>query len=104
MTGELGMAVLQQHPHIANAVLHINSTIGTLTGSQVLWLTGHTYYFQLLRLLTSALVCCMVAVFNFFSFLFWVSTPVLLSSPVSSPSFTPKPHVHEYLLTPLQLF
>lgn len=50
MTGELGMAVLQQHPHIANAVLHINSTIGTLTGSQVLWLTGHTYYFQLLRL------------------------------------------------------
>lgn len=70
MTGELGMAVLQQHPHIANAVLHINSTIGTLTGSQVLWLTGHTYYFQLLRLLTSALMCCMVAVFNFFFFNF----------------------------------
>lgn len=66
MTGELGMAVLQQHPHIANAVLHINSTIGTLTGSQVLGLTDHTYYFQLLRLLTSALKCCMVAVFNFF--------------------------------------
>lgn len=70
MTGELGMAVLQQHPHIANAVLHINSTIGTLTGSQVLWLTGHTYYFQLLRLLTSALVCCMVAVFNYYFFNF----------------------------------
>lgn len=40
MTGELDMAISQQLPHISNAVLHPNSTTGTMTGSQVLWLAG----------------------------------------------------------------
>lgn len=67
-------------PCISNAVLHPNSTTGTLTASQVLWPTDCTYYLQRLRLLTNALMCCMLALL-----IVWPGKSVLLSSPSLSP-------------------
>lgn len=78
MTGELDVAVSQQLPRISNAVLHPNSTTGTTTGSQVLWLADCTDYLQWLRPLTNALMCCVLALL-----LVWPEKSVLLSSQVS---------------------
>lgn len=65
---------------ISNAVLHPNSTTGALTGSQVLWPADYTYYLRRLRLLTNALMCCMLALL-----LVWPGKSVSLSSQVSLP-------------------
>ena len=59
-----------------------------MTESQVLWPADCTYYLQLLRLLTNALMCCILALL-----LVWPGKSVLLSSQVSLPIIYSKaPH------------
>lgn len=37
MTGDVGMALLPAASRIPNTVLHLNSTVGTLSGTSILW-------------------------------------------------------------------
>ena len=101
MTGEVGMAVSQQRTRISNAVLHPNSTTGTLTLSQVLWPADCTYYLQRLRLLTNALMCCTLALLLVWPRKVGSSQFPSLSLPII---YSKAPRGGRYLLTLLKLF
>lgn len=78
MTGEVGMAISQQHPVSLMPSFTLISPLGPWLELRISGTADCTYYLQRLRLLTNALMCCMLALL-----FVWPGKSVLFSSQIS---------------------